>query len=84
MKILMDLKHGITGKDVLIVEDVVDSGNQRSVVFSSTNTNHYISFLTLSGLTLKYLMELLAARMPKTLRVCVLTRVLHNADASYF
>jgi len=26
VKILMDLKHGITGKDVLVVEDIIDSG----------------------------------------------------------
>jgi len=51
VKIMLDLKGNITGKDVLVVEDVIDS-----------------------GLTLKYLTELLSARQPKSLHVCVMTR----------
>ncbi|MBR5430558.1 MAG: hypoxanthine phosphoribosyltransferase [Firmicutes bacterium] len=47
--ILKDLSNSIDGKDVLIVEDIVDT-----------------------GLTLKNLTEILAARHPRSLRLCTL------------
>ena len=49
VKIVKDLDESIKGKDVLVVEDIVDSGR-----------------------TLSYLMELLAAREPASLRLCTL------------
>lgn len=55
VKILKDLGSSITGRDVLIVEDIVDT-----------------------GLTLKYLREILGARQPRSLRLCTL---LNKADA---
>ena len=52
VRLLKDLDNNITGKDVLIVEDVIDS-----------------------GLTLKYLRELLESRKPKSIRiVCLLDK----------
>ncbi len=48
-RVLKDLDTPITGKHVLLVEDVVDT-----------------------GLTLAYLLKLLRARQPKSLRVCTL------------
>ncbi len=48
VKILKDLSESIEGKDVIIVEDIVDT-----------------------GLTLKYLYDLLKTRNPKSLRICV-------------
>lgn len=47
VRITKDLDESITGEDVLIVEDIVDT-----------------------GLTLHYLLDLLQARRPKSLRVC--------------
>jgi hypoxanthine phosphoribosyltransferase len=51
VRILKDLDRDIHDRDVLIVEDVVDS-----------------------GLTLKWLLRNLAARHPRSLRVCTLLR----------
>lgn len=48
VKILKDLSESIEGKDVIIVEDIVDT-----------------------GLTLKYLYDLLKTRNPSSLRICV-------------
>jgi len=48
VKILKDLSESIDGKDVIIVEDIVDT-----------------------GLTLKYLYELLKTRNPNSLKICV-------------
>lgn len=49
VRILKDLDDPIEGKDVLIVEDIIDS-----------------------GLTLQYLLDILAKRNPGSLRVCAL------------
>src|SRR6266567_4547053 len=49
VRILKDLDAAIDGRDVLIVEDIVDS-----------------------GLTLQYLMRILAGRNPASLEVCAL------------
>jgi len=49
VRIIKDLDSDIAGRDVLIVEDIIDS-----------------------GLTLNYLMELLAARGPASLEICAL------------
>ncbi|MCR5322389.1 MAG: hypoxanthine phosphoribosyltransferase [Lachnospiraceae bacterium] len=49
VRLLKDLDNNITGRDVLIVEDVIDS-----------------------GLTLKYLKELLEARKPKSIKIACL------------
>jgi hypoxanthine phosphoribosyltransferase len=49
VKILHDLEHDITGRDVVLVEDIVDT-----------------------GLTLNYLMNVLRARNPRTLKVAAL------------
>lgn len=49
VKILKDLGTSIEGKDVILVEDICDS-----------------------GLTLKYLVELLEGRNPRSLKICVL------------
>jgi hypoxanthine phosphoribosyltransferase len=51
VQILKDLSESIEGKDVLVVEDIVDS-----------------------GLTLQYLLDVLARRNPKSLRVVALLR----------
>jgi hypoxanthine phosphoribosyltransferase len=51
VRILKDLDRDISGRDVLIVEDVVDS-----------------------GLTLSWLLRNLAARHPRSVRVCTLLR----------
>ena len=55
VKINMDLKGSISDRDVLIVEDIVDTGH-----------------------TLDYLLEILQARRPRSLKVCAL---LNKADA---
>lgn len=64
VRILKDLDRDIQGRDVLIVEDVVDS-----------------------GLTLSWLLRNLAARQPRSLRVCTLLRKLDamraNVDIAY-
>ena len=49
VRIIKDLDEPIEGKDVLVVEDIIDSGR-----------------------TLYYLLDLLRARMPKSLRLCTL------------
>lgn len=49
VRIVKDLDEPLEGKDVIVVEDIIDSGR-----------------------TLSYLMEILAARNPKTLRLCTL------------
>jgi hypoxanthine phosphoribosyltransferase len=49
VRILKDLSGDIEGKDVLIVEDIIDT-----------------------GLTLSYLLDILRARRPASLRTCVL------------
>ncbi len=49
VRILKDLDEPIEGRNVLIVEDIIDTGH-----------------------TLSYLLQLLRARMPKTLRICTL------------
>jgi hypoxanthine phosphoribosyltransferase len=49
VRILLDLKESIEGSDVLIVEDIVDS-----------------------GLTMKYMLQNLGTRLPKSLEVCTL------------
>lgn len=51
VRLLMDVRHDISGQDVLVVEDIVDSGN-----------------------TVEYLLRVLAARGPRTLRACTLLR----------
>ncbi len=49
VKIVKDLRANITNRDVILVEDIVDS-----------------------GLTLSYLIDLLATRSPRSIRVCAL------------
>ena len=49
VKIVKDLSETIEGKDVLVVEDILDSGN-----------------------TLSYLLKLLEARRPASIRLCTL------------
>ena len=49
VKIMKDLDEPLEGKDVLLIEDIIDSGR-----------------------TLSYLLEILAARNPKSLRLCTL------------
>ena len=49
VKIVKDLDSDIKGKDVLIVEDIIDS-----------------------GLTLKYLKELLHSRKPNSIKICTI------------
>ncbi len=49
VKIVKDLSEQIEGKDVLVVEDILDSGN-----------------------TLSYLLQLLQARRPASVRLCTL------------
>ena len=51
VRLIMDVRHDITDRDVLIVEDIVDS-----------------------GLTLEYLMRVLTAHGPRSLRACTLLR----------
>lgn len=49
VKIVKDLDESLEGKDVMIIEDIIDSGR-----------------------TLSYLMEVLKARKPNSLRLCTL------------
>jgi len=49
VRIDMDLSEGVTGKHILIVEDIVDSGH-----------------------TLRFVMDVLEARQPASLRLCAL------------
>ncbi len=55
VRLLSDLSQPIEGRDVLVVEDIVDT-----------------------GLTLRYLLELLRVRRPATLEVCAL---MHKASS---
>ena len=54
VRLLMDVRHPIGGADVLVVEDIVDTGH-----------------------TLSYLLRLLGAREPASLKTCTL---LHKPD----
>ncbi len=54
VRLLMDVRNDIAGQDVLVIEDIVDTGH-----------------------TLSYLLKLLGARSPKSLRTCAL---LHKPD----
>ena len=56
VRLIMDVRHAILDKDVLVVEDIVDTGH-----------------------TLSYLVRLLKARGPASLRTCSL---LHKPDRS--
>ena len=60
VRLEMDLRHQIEGKHVLVVEDIIDSGQ-----------------------TLRYLVDLLKARGPASVRTCALVRKQRedNADA---
>jgi hypoxanthine phosphoribosyltransferase len=49
VRIDMDLKEGVTGKNLIIVEDIIDS-----------------------GFTLRFVMDMLAARKPESVRLCTL------------
>ncbi len=49
VRIIKDLECAIDGKDILIVEDIIDS-----------------------GLTLKYLKDMLLSRNPKSIKICTL------------
>lgn len=49
VKIVKDLEHGIKGKHLLIIEDIIDS-----------------------GLTLKYLKQMLETREPASIKLCTL------------
>jgi len=49
VRIDMDLKEGVTGKNLLIVEDIIDS-----------------------GFTLRFVMDMLQARQPASIRLCTL------------
>lgn len=51
VRLVMDLRVPLTGKHVVVVEDIVDSGH-----------------------TLAYLIQMLRARRPASVRTCVLTR----------
>lgn len=51
VRLLMDVRHDITGKPVLVVEDIIDTGH-----------------------TLAYLLRLLGARGPASLKACTLLR----------
>ena len=57
VRLVMDLRAGIEGKHVLIVEDIVDTGN-----------------------TLHYLIDMLKARSPATVRTCALVRKADRAQ----
>jgi hypoxanthine phosphoribosyltransferase len=58
VRILKDLDRSIDGKDLLIVEDIVDT-----------------------GLTLKYLVELLKERNPASIKVCALLNKVKSRKA---
>lgn len=51
VRLIMDVRHDISDRDVLVVEDIVDSGQ-----------------------TLEYLLRILAAHGPRSLRACSLLR----------
>ena len=64
VRLLMDVRHDITDCDVLVVEDIVDSGQ-----------------------TLEYLLRVLQAHNPRSLRACTLLRkpdrLLVDVDVAY-
>lgn len=64
VKIIKDIEQNISGKHVLIVEDIIDS-----------------------GLTLKYLTEMLQTRKPASIKLCTLldkpARRKENVDVDY-
>ncbi len=64
VRIIKDLTDDVEGRDILVVEDILDSGN-----------------------TLAYLMELLKARKPASLRLCTLldkpSRRLKEVEVEY-
>ncbi len=65
VKILKDLDESIEGKDVIVVEDIIDSGR-----------------------TLSYLLEMLSARNPSSIKLCTLLdkpdrRVVENITVDY-
>ena len=55
---IMDVRHDLAGRDVLVVEDIVDTGH-----------------------TLAYLLKLLQARGPETLRTCTLLHKPERTEA---
>lgn len=57
VRLVMDLRESVRGKDVLVVEDIVDSGR-----------------------TLRYLLDTLAAREPRSLKACALVRKLSRLE----
>jgi len=57
VRLILDVRHDIGGKHVLVVEDIVDTGH-----------------------TLAYLVRLLNARMPASLRTCTLLRKPDRAE----
>jgi len=57
VRLLMDVRHDIAGKHVLVVEDIVDTGH-----------------------TISYLLRLLEARGPASLRACTLLRKPDRAE----
>jgi hypoxanthine phosphoribosyltransferase len=57
VRLLLDVRHDIGGKNVLIVEDIVDTGH-----------------------TLAYLLRLLGARRPTSLKACTLIRKPDRAE----
>lgn len=59
VRLVMDLRESVRGKDVLVVEDIVDSGR-----------------------TLRYLLDTLAAREPRSLKTCVLVRKATRAEVA--
>jgi hypoxanthine phosphoribosyltransferase len=64
VRIDMDLKEGVTGKNLIIVEDIIDS-----------------------GYTLRFVIDMLQARNPESIRLCTLldksTRRLVNIPVDY-
>ena len=57
VRLLMDVRHDIGGADVLVVEDIIDTGH-----------------------TLDYLLRLLRARRPTSLKACALVRKPDRAE----
>ncbi|WP_276307247.1 phosphoribosyltransferase family protein, partial [Enterobacter hormaechei] len=49
VKILKDLDEDIRGKDVLIVEDIIDSGNTLSDLCREVQVSHEVDFMTASS-----------------------------------
>jgi len=58
VRMIMDVRHDLAGRDVLVVEDIVDTGH-----------------------TLAYLLKLLQARGPETLRTCTLLHKPERTEA---